>query len=212
MVSLRAALNLAHEKEQVASDATWKLALKPIRGANRRRELYLDHHQRKRLLDHAPEDVAPFLRACALLPLRPGAVAALTAGDYDGRQEVVTISKDKGNKTRKIKLPAGVAALFRDQARCKLPSAPLFAQLNGRPWSRNEWAVRMRQAVVAAKLPPAATAYSLRHSTITDLVTDNKLDLLTIAQIAGTSVKMIEEHYGHLRKENAVQALAVLSL
>jgi site-specific recombinase XerD len=65
--------------------------------------------------------------------------------------------------------------------------------------------------VTAAKLPQAATAYSLRHSVITDLVTAG-LDLLTIAQISVTSVAMIERHYGHLRQHYAAQALATLRL
>lgn len=46
---------------------------------------------------------------------------------------------------------------------------------------------------------------------ISDLVHDG-LDLLTVAQISGTSVAMIERHYGHLRSEVAVTALARLAL
>lgn len=54
-------------------------------------------------------------------------------------------------------------------------------------------------------------AYALRHSTITDLVS-SRLPLLTIAQISGTSVEMIERHYGHLDREAAELALSCLSL
>ena len=36
--------------------------------------------------------------------------------------------------------------------------------------------------------------------------------LLTIAQISGTSVDMIEKHYGHLVQERAAEALAGLAL
>ena len=38
------------------------------------------------------------------------------------------------------------------------------------------------------------------------------LDLLTIAQISGTSVRMIERHYGHLQRQHAATALASLVL
>ncbi|MGJ7530784.1 hypothetical protein [Variovorax sp. GB1P17] len=44
--------------------------------------------------------------------------------------------------------------------------------------------------------------YTLRHNTITDLVQAG-LDTLTVAQIAGTSVWMIELYYGHLTREHA---------
>ena len=64
---------------------------------------------------------------------------------------------------------------------------------------------------VAAKLPAGTTAYTLRHSVISDLVHDG-LDLLTVAQISGTSVAMIERHYGHLRSDVAAGALAKLAL
>ena len=63
----------------------------------------------------------------------------------------------------------------------------------------------------AAGLPAGATAYTLRHSTITDLVSAG-LPLLTIAQISGTSAEMIERHYGHLTSDAAMKALAGLAL
>ena len=63
----------------------------------------------------------------------------------------------------------------------------------------------MKAAAEAAKLPAGTTAYTLRHSVISDLVHDG-LDLLTVAQISGTSVAMIERHYGHLRSDVAASA------
>ena len=64
----------------------------------------------------------------------------------------------------------------------------------------------------AAKLPLAATAYALRHSTITDLIVLHRLDTMTVAQISGTSLPMIEKHYGHLLHDHAANALAGLAL
>ena len=69
----------------------------------------------------------------------------------------------------------------------------------------------MRAAAKAAGLSDDITAYAMRHSTITDLVTGG-LDLLTVAQISGTSVAMIEKHFGHLRVGHAAGALAALAL
>jgi hypothetical protein len=40
----------------------------------------------------------------------------------------------------------------------------------------------------------------------------NGLDLLTVAQLSGTSVDMIEKHYGHHRADHAAKALAGLAL
>ena len=60
-------------------------------------------------------------------------------------------------------------------------------------------------------LPANVTAYTLRHSVITDLVATG-LPLLTVAQISGTSAEMIERHYGHLVRSAVVEALATLNL
>jgi hypothetical protein len=51
----------------------------------------------------------------------------------------------------------------------------------------------------------------VHHSVITDLVT-NGLALITVAQLSGTSVDMIEKHYSHHRADHATKALAGLSL
>jgi hypothetical protein len=56
-------------------------------------------------------------------------------------------------------------------------------------------------------LPPETTAYSLRRSVISNLVHDG-LDLLTVAQVSGTGVVMIERHYGHLHGDIGASALA----
>ena len=62
----------------------------------------------------------------------------------------------------------------------KLPAAPLFAQASGKAWNKDAWKKPMKEAAAAAGLPPGTVLYTLRHSTITDLVIDG-LDLLTVA-------------------------------
>ena len=92
-----------------------------------------------------------------------------------------------------------------------MPSAPLLARADGKAWNKDAWKGPVKEAVLSAALPEGTTAYTLRHSVISDLVHDG-LDLLTVAQISGTSVAMIERHYGHLRSEVAASALAKLAL
>ena len=211
MTSFRAALNLAHADGLVASTLPWRGKLTPIKGADGRRDVYLDRTQRRKLIDAAAPDLALFLRALCLLPLRPGALAGLTAGSYDKRLQTLTIGKEKAGKDRKIKLPPATAAVFETAAKGKLPTAPLFARADGKAWDKDSWKHPFRDAADAAKLPADATMYVIRHSTITDLV-HGGLDLLTVAQISGTSVRMIEQHYGHLRSDVAATALERLAL
>lgn len=193
------------------TEAAWQEPLKPVKNAVRRRTLYLDRDQRRKLLQHAPSEGVAFMRALCLLPLRPGAVAALNAGDFDKRTRELTIGTDKAGERRRIRLPADAAELFAAQAKDKLPAAPLFTRDNGKRWDKETWNRPIREAAGVAELPSTATAYTLRHSTITDLVAAGA-PLLTIGQISGTSVDMIERHYGHLVHDRAAEALAGLAL
>lgn len=211
MAVLRAALAKILPLGAPNTEAAWQEGLKPISNANGRRTLYLGRNQRRRLLAATDAEAVSFVRALCLLPLRPGALAALTAGDFDKRTAELTIGKDKSGKPRRIQLPVGAAKLLIAQAANKLPSAPLFMRANGKAWDKNSWKLPITAAVKAAELPGEATAYTLRHSTITDLVSAG-LPLLTIAQISGTSAEMIERHYGHLASDAAVKALGELTL
>ncbi len=208
MVAFRAALNMALEQGDVLTARAWKKALEPAQTQSRR-QLYLDKTQRRALLDHLPPDAADFCRGLCLLPLRPGALAGLTVADFDARTSSLVIDRDKANVGRQLLLPQSTAKFFVQKAADKPWSAPLFARENGKAWDKDAWKLPIKAAASAADLPAGTTAYTLRHSTITDLVVDG-LDLLTVAQVSGTSVKMIEKHYGHLQKKRAAEALSNL--
>lgn len=88
MVPLRAALGRILPLGAPNTEAAWQEALKPAKGGDRRRDLYLDRAERRKLLDAADEEVRPFLHAMCLLPLRPGALAGLQVRHFD-KQRVV---------------------------------------------------------------------------------------------------------------------------
>jgi site-specific recombinase XerD len=209
--ALRAALNHAHDMGHTTSDMAWRVALRPAKNADRRRDVYLDIRQRRALIDKAAVDVAKLLHGLALVPLRPGALAALTIGSLDPRLGVLLVGKDKAGRDRKIKLPHATAQFFSTQAKGKTPNAPLLSRADGKAWDKDAWKWPIKDAARAANLPADTTCYAMRHSVITDLVTGG-LDLLTVALLSGTSVAMIERHYGHLRADHAAAALATLAL
>lgn len=91
------------------------------------------------------------------------------------------------------------------------PPAPLLARANDKPWAKETWKRPIADAVAAAKLPVGTTAYTLRHSIITDLV-DARSPLLSVAQISGTNAEMIERHYGHLSRTETGETLSKLAL
>lgn len=212
MTSLRAALNLALENRDATSSDAWSTKLRPIKNADGRRDVYLDAEQRRALIANAPADLADLLRALSLVPLRPGAMAQLLVADFDPRLGVLTIGQDKHGKDRKIGLPPKTATFFGGQADGKPAIAPLLARVNGLAWNKDAWKYPIKEAAALAGLPDSVTAYSLRHSVITDLIALHKLDTLTVAQLSGTSMAMIERHYGHLLRDHAAKALAALTV
>jgi hypothetical protein len=209
MTPLRAALARFLPPGAPNSDAAWQEALLPNRGADKRREIYLDRVERARLLECVPAEAMPFVRALTLLPLRPGAMAGLRAGDFDKRTRTLTVGRDKNGRPRQFTVPTVTGDFLAQQSKDKLPTALLFPRGNGQAWDKDSWKHPVKQAVVAAHLPRLASAYTLRHCVLTDLVR-GRLPVLTVAQMAGTSVAMIERHYGHLVHDDAEEALAQL--
>jgi integrase len=210
MTCLRAALNLALKDGFIASDFAWRSALTPVAAADKRREIYLDPTQRGLLINAASQDLATLIRGSSQLPIRPGALSKLTVADFDQRLSTLRISNDKTGRTRTLSLPASTVRFLADLCRDKLPGAPIFSRNNGKPWNKDAWKHPFKQAAALAHLPSDATLYCLRHSVITDMISDG-LDTLTVAQLADTSLLMIDRHYGHLLKHKAVLAIDKLA-
>jgi len=127
MTCFRAALNLAYLEGLLTTDYAWRIKLRPVKNADRQRELYLDRSQRLRFIEKAPADLGAFLRGLCQLPLRPGALAKLTTGDFDRQLKVLKIGHDKSGRDRRIKLPDVTAGFFETAAKTKMPNAPLLA-------------------------------------------------------------------------------------
>ncbi len=209
MVPLRAALNRVLPPGPPATEAAWQEALKPAKNAVTPRTLYLDMAQRKRLVNGSSDEIRPFIHAMCLLPIRVGAMAALRIADLEPRTLTITIGRDKSGKPRQIAVPASTMEFLLKQSTHRLPEQPIFCRSNGRCWDRNSWKRPIKCAAEAANLPTSTTAYTLRHSVITDLVMSGQ-SLFLVAKLAGTGVQMIEDHYGHLVRDKAENALETL--
>lgn len=207
MTFLRAALNHAKREGYVTSDMAWSQALTPVPDADGKRETYLDPAQRRIMLEAlVGSEIHTYIQALCLLPLRPGTLAKATASDFDRTNRTLLLRSDKAKSGRKIPLSQKAVRLIEQQLQGKPPNAPIFSRVDGREWDKDSWKRPVKCVVKSSGLPSEATLYTLRHSVITDLVTGG-LDLFTVATLAGTSIRMIEKHYGHLRQEHARAAL-----
>jgi integrase len=206
--TVKAALNHAVRRRYVAPDKAleWQ-AVQPEAGADRRRDLYLTREQRRALLSAADGPVRDLLECVILTGCRPGDPAGVLRRDFDGRTGSVTFRAKTGART--IPLSPSAQALFARLAKGKLPGAHLFTQAGGEPWTAPAWSEAVRASAELAGLPAGVTLYVLRHCWISDAIVGG-MDLLTVGRLTGTSLAMIERHYGHLVQGAARSKLATL--
>jgi integrase len=178
-------------------------------GASKRRDVYLDRAQRRRLLTAADGNVRDLIEAAALTGARPGELVSMHRSAFDHRTESVTFSGKTGARTVPLSPPA--AALFTRLAKSKLPGAFLLTRDDGKRWAPSDWDELVRDAAAKAKLEGRVVLYSLRHSFITDALLGG-MATLEVARLVGTSLPMIEKHYGHLVASRARESLAAVAM
>lgn len=210
MTALRAALNLAVQNRRVAADRRieWA-AVRQHQGASQRRTLFLDVEQRRLLIRHAVGRVADLMAGMALTGARPGDLTAARRSQYDSRTRSVTFTSK--NALRTVPLPSAAVALFDRLAQGKRPGEFLFTRDDGKPWAHSDWDELVRAAAQRAGLPPGVCLYTLRHSFVTQSLMDG-MSTLDVARISGTSLAMIERHYGHLVMHAARERLERVNL
>jgi len=210
MTALRAALNLALQNRRVATERRIEWAsVRQHPGASRRRSLFLDLEQRRLLLRQASGAVGDLMAGMVLTGARPGDLTGARCSQYDARTRSVTFSSK--NAVRTVPLSNAAVSLFDRLARHKRPSDLLFTRDDGKPWAHSDWDELVRAAAEQAGLPAGVCLYTLRHSFITQALMDG-MTTLDVARISGTSLAMIERHYGHLVMHAARERLEQVNL
>jgi site-specific recombinase XerD len=210
LTCLRSALNLALADGLLTTDAPWKKRLAPIKGADRRRGVFLTSSDLDRLIEATSPEFRDFFSLLRLVPLRPGAAAALKVKDLNPQLQSIRIGKDKANGDRWIPLPRETYEAVASFARGKLPAAPLVGSPTGKHWTRHHWKVPFSRAAAIAALPEDAVTYSIRHSGISSLLHDG-VDPLTVSYLAGTSLRVIAAFYAHASDDRVRSALGHLA-
>lgn len=207
--TLIAALNYAHLDLLINSDAAWATVknFADVQARADESHRYLTKDERRKLLAACSDPVMSFVALLTLTGARPIELQRLTVNDYNRANNELSLWSYKGNKRerRVRRVPAGslpgVLPILQRLVKDKLPSAFLFEQ-------RQEfWLLPLKAAVRAANLPDDVSAYSLRHSFITDAVGAG-VPLATLAAVTGTSALQIERTYGKLLSSHVEQAFA----
>ena len=200
LATLKALLNHAWRTGLVGSKDPWTKVEK-FKGMGDARKVFLTQDQRTRLFDQCEGGFRDLIEAGFLTGARYGELRTLHVSDYDKSRRVLSIRKGKTGP-RTVPLSDAAAQLFDRLRQGKLPSAPLLTRDDGEPWKHSDQDKLMREAVRKARLPGGTVYYTLRHTFIANALTGG-MDIHTVAKLCGTSVAMIEKHYGKLLHSDA---------
>ena len=200
----KASMNAAFAKAEngIENDVAWRKGLKKFTGKDVRvkRPHHSSEEQVSQLLEAAraiDPAFADYLQGCFLLGVRPPSeIAPLKVRHLHVRECTLHIP---GGKTGSRNVLLGDEALEFMQRMCagKAEGDLIFTRQDGEPWNASLQLHRFRECLKAAKLPKAATCYSMRHSNISRSI-ERGMPLSYIGDQCGTSVGQIEEHYRHI--------------
>jgi integrase len=196
LTSLKAALNRAFNdaKNQIPSDAAWRRVV-GFKDVGRAREVFLDADQSRRLINVCAGAFRNFVTAALLTGARPPhELAGLRARDFRADLGTLTVVDGKTGG-RVVYLTEEAIHFFTGLAVGREPDALLVPKEDDTKWGKADHHRPMRAAVTKAKLPKGTTAYSLRHSHASAALL-NGMGMQLLAENLGTSVLMIEKHYG----------------
>ena len=127
----------------------------------------------------------------------------MPAKDRDGREIVVMSVQGKG-KSRKLVAPKSVGDYLdrvRELSKATAPDDPVFTIINGKP-AKYLYSDTVQDLLTESglRMGPngiARSTYCFRHTYATFRLSEG-VDVYILAEQMGTSVKMIEQHYGHV--------------
>lgn len=208
--ALRAALYLAITNRRVNPSLMQILReVKKHKNAKRRRGLFLDIKQRRAFLKAGEGAVKNLIEAAMHTGARPGELASAKRSQFDARTQAMRFTGKTG--TRDVPLSPAAVKFFTQIAKGKLPTAPLLPGDDGKPWPHSGWDEGVRAAAKKAELPAGVVLTTLRHSWITEALLGG-MSTLSVARLTGTSLEMIEKHYGHLAVDTARERLAAVTM
>ena len=198
---LRAALNAAFRRGEVASDAAWR-RVKPFRGADFPKVRFFDRDELARLLGVIEGDFANLFRAALFSGCRYSELCRLRVKDFDGARLFVETSKT--SKPRHIVLTDEGAAFFASIIRNRDLRAQMLTYDN-EPWRSGDQSVPMAKACAAAGVEPAGV-HVLRHTFASYSVMSGVPLEIVSKQLGHASIQMTQR-YAHLAHGHIAQTI-----
>ena len=210
LTTLRAALNRAWRDGQVTGDSAWR-RVQPFKGVGEAREVFLSEAEGQRLVNMCRDKALRDLVAAGLLTGgRLGELTAARVADVDLNEGTWTVRSGKTGK-RDVFLSPSALDLFEQLCAGRPKTQHIFLRSDGTRWAKGQHHYFFTEAVSKAKLDPATTFYALRHSYISHALKSGVPTQL-LAENTGTSIRMIEKHYGKFIKDDRRRMLAAAGM
>ncbi|WP_339778682.1 tyrosine-type recombinase/integrase [uncultured Methylophaga sp.] len=193
MNMFRATLNMAFRNDYVQSDTAWR-KVKNFRGVAQSRKIFWTDREVQNLIKLSSGHFRLLLQAGLYTGARYGELAQMKVADYDSSNKVINLKHGKTGQ-RQIYLSDAAGKLFDELTRLKHPNASILTQDGKNPWGKNNYIRLFQDAATAARLPKGSCFYCMRHYYISKAIMA-KIPLQMIAENCGTSIRMIEKHYG----------------
>lgn len=196
---LKAALNrlMLDQKNGVADDRAWRF-LKPFYGVGKAREVHLDEEQIARILNVTSGGFRNLVVGALLTGCRAGELKVMRVLDFHPNISMLHVPGGKTGK-RDVVLTSEGVAFFQTLTVGQVPDRPLFIRDDGTVWNHADHQRPMTAAIEAAKLPDDTVFYSLRHTYASQSLMKG-MNVQLLAENMGTSIAMIEKHYGKFTK------------
>ena len=203
LAQLKAALNLAFRDGHIASDTEWN-RVSAFKNVASSRKLFLTDKQVNTLLENTEGGFHKLVKTGVLTGARYGELARAKVKDFDPLDGTIELTGKTGHRI--CYLSDETVKLFKGICKGRLPEAYLLVKDDGNPWGKSHHLRSMRESIKKAKLPRECVFYSLRHYHISKALLSS-MPMQVVAENAGTSVRMIEKHYGKFTRTDRRQMM-----
>lgn len=208
MNMFKAALNLAYRNDFVSNDAPWRKVLS-FKKVSRSRDIFFTDAQVNSLLLASNSDFRQLLELAINTGARYGELRELKAKDFDPKQMTLQLSGKTG--TRTCFLSQQTTTLLKELSKLKLPDSQLLKRSDNSPWGEKDHYRPFIEAALKVNLPKGSVFYCLRHYHISKALLAG-IPTQIIAENCGTSVKMIEKHYGKFMNADRLKLIDLVEI
>jgi integrase len=165
-----------------------------------RRGRLLTPEEREGLLRVASPAFRDLLFALTESGARPHIIQEMEAKHIDRRARTATVISKR--RPYVVQLTERLAKRLEELAKVH-PDGPLLRNTEGRPWNASSTRLAFKRYCDKLKIP-IVTAYSYRHSFVTDALAAGSNPAVLAALVNHVDLTMISQHYNHVAERSAI--------